>query len=106
MFWRSASLIAVSSVLGALATAAVVLRFLARRLKGLRIWLDDYLIVIALVLAWGVCICNIVGAVIGRFGSHEIFQTSGPAKGHPIAELMVLYGKVRGTNSLKMARTH
>ena len=49
MFSRSQSLIVVSSVLAVLASIAVALRFLARRLKGLRIWVDDYLIVIALV---------------------------------------------------------
>ena len=94
MYWRSASIITVSSVLAALAALAVAFRFLARRLKRLRIWVDDYFVLVALVLAWGVCVCNIVGAVVGRFGNHEIFLTSGPEKGHPLPELMVVYGKV------------
>ena len=49
MFWRSASIIAVSSVLAAVATLTVTLRFLAKRLQHLSIGPDDYLLVASLV---------------------------------------------------------
>ena len=49
MYPRSASLVAVSVVLGVLATVAVILRYVARYIKGLRIWVDDHLVFVALV---------------------------------------------------------
>ena len=46
---QAMAIIAVSAVLSALAICSVVLRFLARRFKGVPCFIDDYLIVIALV---------------------------------------------------------
>lgn len=49
MFWRTVSIITVSSIMAALATFAVILRFLARAMKSVSYDADDYLVVAGLV---------------------------------------------------------
>jgi hypothetical protein len=113
MFYRSASLIVTGSVIGSLATAAVVLRLWAVGIRRSKIGADDVLIVIGLVrsslshpidhqifpnchkvLALGLCVCNIIGAARFRFGNHEIYIESGELEDWPVAWLLLGYGKV------------
>ena len=49
MFWRTVSIISVSSIMALLATLAVALRFVARHIKDLPYDTDDYLVVVGLV---------------------------------------------------------
>ena len=49
MFWRTVSIISVSSIMASLATLAVLLRFLARHIIRLSYDVDDYLVVVGLV---------------------------------------------------------
>jgi hypothetical protein len=46
---RSADVEAAAVVTFVLAIAAVVLRLLSRRIKGVRLWIDDWLVIAALV---------------------------------------------------------
>ncbi|QKX56013.1 uncharacterized protein TRUGW13939_03113 [Talaromyces rugulosus] len=94
MFLRSANLIIISSVLGFLAIAAVALRFLCKRKRKARVTIDDYLIILGLILALSICVCTIIGAAKYRFGNHEIYIESGPLAGWPEAWLLLGYGKI------------
>ena len=49
MFWRTVSIISVSSIMASLAMLAVALRFVARHITHLPYDADDYLVVIGLV---------------------------------------------------------
>lgn len=110
MFYRSANLVVTASVMGCLAIVAVALRFWCKGIRRTKIGADDILIIVGLVrllcssiaisadhwklLALGLCVCNIIGAVQYRFGNHEIFIQGGPLDGWPVAWLLLGYGKV------------
>ena len=46
------------------------------------------------VLAWGVCACNIVGALVAKVGTSTGLGTEPPFVGHPVNGLAVTFGKV------------
>lgn len=46
------------------------------------------------VLAWGVCACNIAGAVLAKIGSAGTYITSGPYAGYPDTGLTIAFGQV------------
>ncbi|MCJ1326528.1 hypothetical protein MMC10_003192 [Thelotrema lepadinum] len=94
---RSLQLVVVSVVLAFLALVATVLRFYARCLVRQKWGIDDYLTVTGLVLAWGVCADNIVGAVVAKVGT-EVGATKGLGTtsfttSHPTDDLAVVFGK-------------
>lgn len=70
---QARTIIAVSAVLSALAILVVALRFYTKTYKGIRIFKDDWLILVALVLTLGVTINNIVGVAVGGIGEQEIW---------------------------------
>ncbi|MCJ1476642.1 hypothetical protein MMC13_005310 [Lambiella insularis] len=67
---KQASIIAGDVILMCLSLTAVLLRLIARRMSAAKLWYDDYLIMVALVLAYGPSICNLVAVHFG-FGLHE-----------------------------------
>ncbi|MCJ1453372.1 hypothetical protein MMC28_003719, partial [Mycoblastus sanguinarius] len=68
---------ALAIVLTSLATAAVGLRFYARKLRKICPSWDDYLILFALVFTFGTAICMVVGAAIGALGRHTHLSPDG-----------------------------
>ncbi|MCJ1354700.1 MAG: hypothetical protein MMC33_004689 [Icmadophila ericetorum] len=66
---RGGILVAVDAVLMSLAISAVGLRLLSRRLAGVELWWDDYLILLALPLVLGLDISNFIAVHFG-FGKH------------------------------------
>ncbi|KAI4175051.1 MAG: hypothetical protein LQ348_006252 [Seirophora lacunosa] len=66
---RSAHVVAAAVVLLTLPTIAVILRLLSRRMSRAGLWVDDYVVVLALVLSWGPNIINLL-AVRRGFGKH------------------------------------
>jgi len=81
---RSTTIVAVSAVLGFLATLVVALRFWARHLMRQKFGVDDALLVFALLLTLGVVVIDIIAATWSRVGEHEIFDTDGPDAGMPL----------------------
>ncbi|KAL6715742.1 hypothetical protein ACLMJK_006703 [Lecanora helva] len=88
------TIIALSAILSFLAILAVILRFIARSFKTKVYFLDDYLIVLGLILTLGVTTNNIVAVSVAGVGEHEIFHNSGPAKGFPLETELQPQGKV------------
>ena len=68
---RGSEIIAVVAVMTVVATIAVVLRLLGRRISAAKYGVDDFLIVVALVLTYGLNI-NIGIAVHYGFGKHQL----------------------------------
>ncbi|KAL8954762.1 MAG: hypothetical protein Q9193_007097, partial [Seirophora villosa] len=66
---RSAHVVAAAVILLTLPTVAVILRLLSRRISRAELWVDDYVVVLALVLSWGPNIVNLL-AVRRGFGKH------------------------------------
>ncbi|KAI4128728.1 MAG: hypothetical protein LQ347_004059 [Umbilicaria vellea] len=62
-------IIGLTTVILMLAVASYALRLYARRISGARIWLDDCVIGVGLLLSCIPCICNYVGLRYG-FGKH------------------------------------
>ncbi|KAF6228827.1 hypothetical protein HO133_006938 [Letharia lupina] len=72
---------ALAAVLSVLAIVAAILRFYARRLlKSVRIEMDDYMIVLALVchiFTLGTGLCMFIGAAFGDLGRHTRIDAQG-----------------------------
>ncbi|KAL8916431.1 MAG: hypothetical protein Q9208_008517 [Pyrenodesmia sp. 3 TL-2023] len=66
---RSAHVVGASIVLIILPAIAVVLRLLSRWISRAGLWVDDYVVILALVLSWGPNITNLL-AVQHGFGKH------------------------------------
>ncbi|KAI4139555.1 MAG: hypothetical protein L6R39_006225 [Caloplaca ligustica] len=66
---RSAHVIAAAVVLLILPTLAVALRLLSRRMSRAGFWIDDYVVILAMVFSWGPNIINLL-AVHHGFGKH------------------------------------
>ncbi|KAL2000397.1 hypothetical protein VTN02DRAFT_3177 [Thermoascus thermophilus] len=66
---RQWSIVLVTSFLLAFSTLAVALRLYARRLTAAVLYLDDKIIIVALFLSYGNCICEYVGLYYG-LGKH------------------------------------
>ncbi|MCJ1474658.1 hypothetical protein MMC13_003318 [Lambiella insularis] len=62
-------IIAVSAVLIALSTVAVILRFVSRLVSKAGLWWDDWVILAALLITWGACILMMISVQYG-FGQH------------------------------------
>ncbi|KAI4183026.1 MAG: hypothetical protein L6R41_005636 [Letrouitia leprolyta] len=73
---RSGHVVAAAVVCLILPTVAVILRFLSRRMARAGLWVDDYVVVLAMVFSWGPNIVNLLGVRRG-FGKH-IGDISGP----------------------------
>ena len=110
---RGRAIIAVSAVFSLFAIVSVVLRFLVKAKAKSPIFLDDYLIVAALVtltilslkalyaltialqiVALGVTTNNIIGAAIAGIGSNELYRTDPEAPGFPYPNELLAQGKV------------
>ncbi|ERF73312.1 hypothetical protein EPUS_03145 [Endocarpon pusillum Z07020] len=57
-------IVAANLVVAILATIAVALRFSSRRVQGLGFQADDYLILLALPLGWGMCVCTLLVSIL------------------------------------------
>ncbi|KAF6227534.1 hypothetical protein HO173_012173 [Letharia columbiana] len=77
---RVPGLYAATITLAVLQTIAVVARFAARRISAATFWWDDYTIVLALILDFGLCVCYWVPIRICNFGRHT------QAYGGPVTE--------------------
>ncbi|KAH8588161.1 hypothetical protein B0O99DRAFT_747042 [Bisporella sp. PMI_857] len=84
--------IAMGIFMAIIAALAVLLRFESRRLRKTGFATDDYIIVVALICLIGMSVCNIVGAVAGRMGTHDSIRTS--ASKQKIAERTLIRSKV------------
>ncbi|MCJ1479168.1 hypothetical protein MMC13_007852 [Lambiella insularis] len=71
---QNALIYGVMGTLIVVATIAVTLRFAARRLSGVGLWWDDYLIVVSLVLSWGGNLDGILGTSRG-YGHHILTES-------------------------------
>ena len=58
---RQPAVIAGCAVIMSLSAIAVALRMISRRASKTALWYDDYLIILALLPAWGVPIADLVG---------------------------------------------
>ncbi|KAJ6787251.1 hypothetical protein PWT90_08172 [Aphanocladium album] len=67
---RGVRMIAIVTVLVFLATAAVAMRFLARKRLRMKLGTDDYLCLVALICLWGMLIELCLWCTIGGNGSH------------------------------------
>lgn len=84
---RARSTVAICVIFLILATLAVAARFWARRIKGMKLALDDWLIVTGLVFYYLSAIATMLQVGIGRLGHH--------ADGAITPEQHAINGKVR-----------
>lgn len=84
---RVPDLYAATITLAILQTIAVVARFAARKISAANFWWDDYTIVVALLLDFGLCACYWVPIRICNFGRHT------QAYGGPVtdADLVIFF---------------
>ncbi|KAI4197699.1 MAG: hypothetical protein LQ350_005768 [Teloschistes chrysophthalmus] len=68
---RGAEIVAIVGVMMALSTIAVILRLIARRISAAPYGADDFLIVVALILTYGLNINEIIAVHYG-FGRHQL----------------------------------
>ncbi|KAL8637267.1 MAG: hypothetical protein Q9228_005448, partial [Teloschistes exilis] len=68
---RGAEIVAIVGVMMALSTVAVILRLIARRISAAPYGADDFLIVVALILTYGLNINEIIAVHYG-FGRHQL----------------------------------
>ena len=71
---RTKEIIAVSMVLFALAVVAVILRLLSRKLTGMKLKADDWLILVALVVVGGLCFQVFPGMTAHPAHNHEFLE--------------------------------
>ncbi|KAL8937085.1 MAG: hypothetical protein Q9216_004600 [Gyalolechia sp. 2 TL-2023] len=57
---RSGHVVAAAVICLTLPTVAVILRFLSRRISRAGFWIDDYVVVVAMILSWGPNIVNLL----------------------------------------------
>ncbi|KAI0398550.1 hypothetical protein F5Y17DRAFT_8707 [Xylariaceae sp. FL0594] len=80
----AAGVYAVSAVLVVVSSASVALRYQARRLRAAKWSVDDWLVLSALLLQWGLAIILIYGASRGTIGGHTaINPKTGASIGTP-----------------------
>ncbi|KAI1346045.1 hypothetical protein F5Y01DRAFT_298824 [Xylaria sp. FL0043] len=85
----------VSSVLVVASSACVVLRYKARRLRVAKWWVDDWLVLCALLLQWGLAIILIYGATQGTIGTHtKINPKTGAVIVTPHEDQISLFGAI------------
>ena len=58
---KTGTLVAADITLIMLSGIAVALRLLSRRLSRVGLWYDDYVILVAMPLAWMLPVCNLIG---------------------------------------------
>ncbi|CAD6592983.1 MAG: hypothetical protein ASARMPREDX12_006635 [Alectoria sarmentosa] len=83
---RQVQILSVTSMLIFLSTLAVSLRFVSRRISTGKFYMDDYVIVFALLLSFGDCICQFVGV---RYGLGQHIDQVG--KQDEVTYLLILY---------------
>ena len=86
------------SILPVVATCAVIGRFTSRRLKGISPGVDDWLILIALIVFYGHCTIGILAAVLGGLGHHIDTLTPGAViyAGKLLVAVQIAYAVVLG----------